>query len=182
MPCPTLGNRITFSALTEVCDASARRHASDGQVSLDEFAKSFFRLLPIGRASTRLRELLGTTTRTLRRQLRDENVSFRQLMDELRAHIAMKYLQETTMTNEDIAFALGFSDAANFRHAFRRWTKKTPARVPAVEIGHALAAHDDVASAPPRAAKPIPALRLVADVRLPAWTLTDLNPSGRLAP
>jgi polyhydroxyalkanoate synthase subunit PhaC len=30
------------------------------------------------------------------------------------------------LTNEDIAFALGFSDAANFRHAFRRWTKKTP--------------------------------------------------------
>ena len=31
-------------------------------------------------------------------------VSFRQLMDDLRAHIAVKYLQETTMTNEDIAF------------------------------------------------------------------------------
>jgi AraC-like DNA-binding protein len=44
-------------------------------------------------------------------------------MDDLRAHIAMRYLQETTMTNEDIA---GFSDAANFRHAFRRWTNKTP--------------------------------------------------------
>ena len=70
--------------------------------------------------------LLGTTARTLRRQLRYENVSFRQLMDDLRAHIAVKYLQETTMTNEDIAFALGFSDAANFRHAFRRWTNKAP--------------------------------------------------------
>jgi AraC-like DNA-binding protein len=73
--------------------------------------------------------LLGTTTRTLRRQLRHENVSFRQLMDDLRAHIAVKYLQETTMTNEDIAFALGFSDAANFRHAFRRWTNKTPSEL-----------------------------------------------------
>jgi transcriptional regulator GlxA family with amidase domain len=41
----------------------------------------------------------------------------------------VKYLQETTMTNEDIAFALGFSDAANFRHAFRRWTNKTPSEL-----------------------------------------------------
>jgi AraC-like DNA-binding protein len=30
------------------------------------------------------------------------------------------------MTGEDIALALGFSDAANFRHAFRRWTKESP--------------------------------------------------------
>jgi AraC-like DNA-binding protein len=30
------------------------------------------------------------------------------------------------MTSEDIALALGFSDAANFRHAFRRWTKESP--------------------------------------------------------
>jgi AraC-like DNA-binding protein len=38
----------------------------------------------------------------------------------------MKYLRDTIMTSEDIAVSLGFSDAANFRHAFRRWTGKTP--------------------------------------------------------
>jgi transcriptional regulator GlxA family with amidase domain len=38
----------------------------------------------------------------------------------------LRYLRETTMTMEDIAFALGFSDSANFRHAFRRWTGKAP--------------------------------------------------------
>jgi AraC-like DNA-binding protein len=30
------------------------------------------------------------------------------------------------LTVEDIAESLGFSDAANFRHAFRRWTKAAP--------------------------------------------------------
>jgi len=30
------------------------------------------------------------------------------------------------MTNEDIASRLGFGDAATFRHAFARWTGKTP--------------------------------------------------------
>jgi transcriptional regulator GlxA family with amidase domain len=54
------------------------------------------------------------------------NTSFRELSDELRVHVALRYLRETTMTMEDIAFALGFSDSANFRHAFRRWTGKAP--------------------------------------------------------
>jgi AraC-like DNA-binding protein len=33
---------------------------------------------------------------------------------------------DTNLTVEDIAYALGFSDAAAFRHAFRRWTKSAP--------------------------------------------------------
>jgi AraC-like DNA-binding protein len=64
----------------------------------------------------------------LRRQLDRQGTSFRELVDELRAQIAVKYLRETVMTNDDIAVALGFSDAANFRHAFRRWTSKTPSQ------------------------------------------------------
>jgi transcriptional regulator GlxA family with amidase domain len=35
--------------------------------------------------------------------------------------IALKYLRTTRLANEDIALALGFSDAANFRRAFRHW-------------------------------------------------------------
>ena len=30
------------------------------------------------------------------------------------------------MTGEDTVLAIGFSDAANFRHAFRRWTRESP--------------------------------------------------------
>jgi transcriptional regulator GlxA family with amidase domain len=48
------------------------------------------------------------------------------LSDELRVYVALRYLRETTMRMDDIAFALGFSDSANFRHAFRRWTGKAP--------------------------------------------------------
>jgi AraC-like DNA-binding protein len=47
---------------------------------------------------------------------------------------AVKYLRDTDLTNEDIALALGFSDAANFRQAFRRWTKKSPSQFKHMEI------------------------------------------------
>jgi AraC-like DNA-binding protein len=69
---------------------------------------------------------LNMSERTLRRKLREENSSFRQVMDELRRDTAIRYLRETDLTVEDIAEILGFSDAANFRQAFRRWTKATP--------------------------------------------------------
>ena len=69
---------------------------------------------------------LNMSARTLRRKLREENTSFRQLVDELRQDFALRYLRDTDLTVEDIAETLGFSDAANFRHAFRRWTNASP--------------------------------------------------------
>jgi transcriptional regulator GlxA family with amidase domain len=65
----------------------------------------------------------------LRRQLRQQGISFRGLRDELRAQLALKYLRCTNLANEDIALALGFSDAANFRRAFHRWTGNAPSQI-----------------------------------------------------
>jgi AraC-like DNA-binding protein len=55
------------------------------------------------------------------------------------------------MTSEDIAVSLGFSDAANFRRAFRRWTGRTPS-----EFRHGLSDRPPtfLANAPPREADP----------------------------
>jgi AraC-like DNA-binding protein len=74
-------------------------------------------------------KLLDMSDRSLRRQLRQQGISFRGVLDELRTHIALKYLRTTKLANEDIALALGFSDAANFRRAFRRWTNKSPSEI-----------------------------------------------------
>jgi transcriptional regulator GlxA family with amidase domain len=35
-------------------------------------------------------------------------------------------LRDTDLKIEEIAFSMGFNDAAGFRHAFRRWTSATP--------------------------------------------------------
>lgn len=69
---------------------------------------------------------LGTSARTLRRRLAAEGRSFQQLLDDTRHQLAQDYLSRTRMNTEDIAAALGYSDAANFRQAFRRWTGTTP--------------------------------------------------------
>jgi hypothetical protein len=49
--------------------------------------------------------------RSLRRKLRQQGLSYRGLLDELRTQIAVKYLRTTRLSNDDIALALGFSDA-----------------------------------------------------------------------
>ncbi|HRM94452.1 MAG TPA: helix-turn-helix transcriptional regulator, partial [Alicycliphilus sp.] len=64
--------------------------------------------------------------RTMRRKLESEGTSFGQIIDDVRASLAAEYLKTTKMTTEDIAALVGFSDAANFRRAFKRWTGKTP--------------------------------------------------------
>jgi AraC-like DNA-binding protein len=65
-------------------------------------------------------------TRALRRKLEAEGTSYRELLAEVRMRLAIEYLRKTSMTSEEIASRLGYSDAANFRHAFIRWTGKSP--------------------------------------------------------
>jgi AraC-like DNA-binding protein len=64
--------------------------------------------------------------RTLRRKLEAEQITYRQVIAEVRMKLAIEYLRNTEMTNEEIAARLDYSDAANFRHAFARWTIKSP--------------------------------------------------------
>jgi AraC-like DNA-binding protein len=69
---------------------------------------------------------LACEERTLRRRLTEEQTSFRALKDEIRSEVAIQQLRHTANSISDIAQALGFSDAANFRKAFMRWTGRYP--------------------------------------------------------
>jgi AraC-like DNA-binding protein len=124
-PAPKLGNRTTYPAALALCDkllaSLALRTGAAGKIR-----SVLLRDLANQHTLPSVAKQLKTTPRTLRRQLRSQHTSFRQMSNELRAHVALRYLRETKMTTEDIGFALGFSDAANFRHAFRRWTGRTP--------------------------------------------------------
>lgn len=69
---------------------------------------------------------LCMTSRTLRRRLSAEGTSFSDLLARVRYALAQDYLRTTHLSMEDIAAALGFSDASSFRHAFKRWAGKSP--------------------------------------------------------
>jgi AraC-like DNA-binding protein len=122
---PQFGNEITYSSVLALCDdlKDQLRHRIGVAGKVREFL-----LATLGRHknSNDVAAHFDTPVRTLRRKLSDENTSFRELLDQLRAEVATKYLRDTEMTIDDIAHALGFSETANFRHAFRRWKQTSP--------------------------------------------------------
>ena len=79
--------------------------------------------------------LLRIPARTLHRRLEEEGTSYKQLLEDVRHTLALAHLRQGRFTVEEIAYALGYSDIANFRRAFKRWEAKPPSafrpRVPA---------------------------------------------------
>ena len=69
---------------------------------------------------------LHLSERTLRRRLRDSAVSYQALLDNVRKNRAVELLANTQLSVEQVALEVGFSDAHNFRRAFKRWTKSAP--------------------------------------------------------
>jgi len=71
---------------------------------------------------------LGVSVRTLIRRLGKSGSSFQTLRDGARQDLALRLLGKPNLTVEDVAVALGFSDAANFSRAFKRWFGASPRR------------------------------------------------------
>jgi AraC-like DNA-binding protein len=77
-------------------------------------------------SAVRIAKKLDMSRRTLNRRLEQEQTSFRVLLDEVRKQLALRYLSTRDMSIPDIALLTGFSEAAAFHRAFRRWTNQTP--------------------------------------------------------
>jgi AraC-like DNA-binding protein len=64
--------------------------------------------------------------RTFQRRLEDSNLSYSDLIDQIRFERATELLEDRTMKFIDIAFDLGYAEPANFTKAFKRWTGVSP--------------------------------------------------------
>ena len=122
---PKVGNEITHAIALRLCDQLMEELRL--RVGLVGKVREILRVNLMRPTSLEAAaKHLNMTARTLRRKLAEENTYFHELVDELRMQVAIKYLRDTEMTIEEITYALGFKDAANFRRAFRRWTNHGP--------------------------------------------------------
>jgi AraC-like DNA-binding protein len=83
----------------------------------------------VGRGDTRIQTMartLGMSARSLQRRLAACDVSYQQLLDLARKDAAERYLTDTPLSICEVSYLLGYSEAAAFNRAFRRWRHERP--------------------------------------------------------
>jgi AraC-like DNA-binding protein len=85
------------------------RRVESGSVNLEMIAKE-----------------LNVSSRSIYRKLRSENISYKDLLSEVRKQLALDYLKEASLSINDISFKLGFSESSAFHRAFKRWFGAKP--------------------------------------------------------
>lgn len=70
--------------------------------------------------------MLDMHRRTLNRRLEAEGTTFRDVLDDVRFHVACQLLSSTTLPADDIAAALAYDSLGAFMRSFKRWSGTTP--------------------------------------------------------
>ena len=121
--------RYVFGVLTDHADALLR----ELETSVTTRGRVESLLMPIlhkGEANMdAIAAKLGFSRQTLYRSLKAENVTFEQVLDDLRQRLALEYLRARKTTVNETAYLVGFSDPAAFSRAFKRWTGKSPSEM-----------------------------------------------------
>jgi AraC-like DNA-binding protein len=72
-------------------------------------------------------DAVAMSSRTLKRKLASQGVSFSALCEDERRQRALILLRSPELSIEEVADRLGYWNVQNFTRAFRRWTARTPA-------------------------------------------------------
>ena len=120
-----LADRTTHAVTRELCEQLSSEVSRGGGIAAD-IRRILIEQQGQFPSIEVMAERLALHPRALRRRLEATGTSYRDLLAEVRVRLAVEYLSKTLMTNEEIASRLAYSDAANFRRAFARWTGKSP--------------------------------------------------------
>jgi AraC-like DNA-binding protein len=112
----TQANAVMAKYAQSFMDAMPR----DGQRSIvSEVRKSIYLLLPMGRASVeQISQGLGMNVRTLQRRLDESQVSFSDLINDVRSELAQRYILNTQHSLSRVAEQLGYSNLSSFTRWF----------------------------------------------------------------
>lgn len=69
---------------------------------------------------------LNMSLRNLQRKLKEEQSSFKNILDETRSELSKQYLRGSDRSIIEVGYLLGFTEPSNFARAFRRWTGASP--------------------------------------------------------
>lgn len=122
---PQLAHKLTSTLLQDTCDRLIGQ-AKTSSGTAGEVYQLLMRTPGHFPTMEVVAGALNMTPRTLRRHLEAEGLTFAEITEDVRCSLATEYLRTTKMSTDDIAGLVGFSETANFRRAFKRWTGKAP--------------------------------------------------------
>ncbi|MBI3699099.1 MAG: AraC family transcriptional regulator [Afipia sp.] len=124
LPCPN-ANPITAQVCQQFCDVVMAERPGESDLVRQIRAACFnsSRKFP---TAEEMAEQLGLSLRTLHRRLAAEDLSYQEILDNMRRTVAIEFLENTQLQIDQVAERVGFSDAASFRKAFRKWTGASP--------------------------------------------------------
>ncbi|OZG74129.1 AraC family transcriptional regulator [Hahella sp. CCB-MM4] len=100
----------------------------DMEATLTQQVKSvLLEMLPSGMSSMdKVAGRLAMSKRTLQRKLSDEGETFQTVLKKTREELAQHYLANSSMSQSEISFLLGFQDTNSFIRAYSNWTGQPP--------------------------------------------------------
>jgi AraC-like DNA-binding protein len=114
----------------ELLDRHARlldKELKTGRLFQDKVRNMIVRHLHTGSLDLEMiAKFLNISSRTVYRKLKEENLSYKELLDDVQKQLAGNYLIDDSLSINEISFLLGFSETGAFHRAFRRWFGKTP--------------------------------------------------------
>jgi AraC-like DNA-binding protein len=113
--------------LLKTCEESLHSRKSNTSRLRVTVENTISPLLPHGQAKMNVvAKKLGMSERTFTRRLAEEGVTFNEILQQLKASLSIRYLEDNSVPISKIAWLLGFEDASSFSHACRRWTGRSP--------------------------------------------------------
>ena len=122
----TMADPVSRQIAYSACERSLEELGADGDVlarvrELLAGSQAGFRSLD------EVASELHLSTRTLKRRLATVGVTYSEVLEEQRRESAVRLLRSQSLSLDEVAERLGYSDTSNFRRAFRRWTGMSPA-------------------------------------------------------
>lgn len=124
-PLPT-ANKMTLQQCLKTCDEMLAKLSGTSTSLKDRITQRLIEQPGHYPSIEVVAQQLGMSSRTLRRKLTQEQTSYQQILDHVRFHLSRHYLCSTQLSIDEISERVGYSDSANFRHAFRKWSGDSP--------------------------------------------------------
>ena len=118
---------MMYRQLTEQAEKYLRSLYQQDNIA-GELKRKLANLLALGEANADAAcRALRLSRRTLQRRLKAEKTSFQKILNEVRAELAVKYLEDARLKSLEIAMLLGYSSLSSFTTAFKSWYDMPPA-------------------------------------------------------